>query len=264
MTPRLPRSRPGRPGLAGLALTVLLALAGCARALPPPRQPLAEPAARALARLAERWAEFHDFRALAQIDLRRREEHRRFPAVVLLRAPASIRIEALSPLGQPVFVGVVHDGRVTVYDALANQATVGAATSDTAARLLNLAIEPDDLVGLLVGRPAPMRDVRLAEIVSADGDEPTLLVVGRDHQQRIWMDFATGLVRGVELTGGLYEVRVAYERTPDGSLAGLTLEAPRAGLSGSVRYREPVLNAGVEEERFALRLPDTARVTPLR
>ncbi|HXG03792.1 MAG TPA: hypothetical protein VNO23_10315 [Candidatus Binatia bacterium] len=263
MTPRLPRSRRGRPGLAWLALTVLLVLAGCARALPPPRQPIAEPAARALARLADRWSEFRDFRALAQIDLRRREERRRFPAVVLLRTPASIRIEALSPLGQPVLVGVVHDGRVTVYDALANQATVGAATSDTAVRLLNLAIEPDDLVGLLVGRPAPVRDLRLAEIV-ADGDEPTLLVVGRDHQQRIWMDFATGLVRGVELTGGLYEVRVAYERAPDGSLAGLTLEAPRAGLSGSVRYREAVLNAGVDEERFALTLPDTARVTPLR
>lgn len=264
MTRSSPRRRPRLPSPAGwFALTGLLALAGCARALPPPRQPISEPAARALARLAERWAEFRDFRTLAEIDLRRGDERRRFLAVVLLQAPASIRVEALSPLGQPVFVGVVHDRRVVVYDAVANEATIGPATSDTAARLLSLAIEPNDLVGILAGRPAPVRDLRQAEIV-ADGGEPALLVVGRDHQQRLRMDFATGVVRELQLTGGLYEVRVAYERAPDGSVAGLTLEAPRAGLAGSIRYRDPVLNAGLDPERFALTLPDTARVTPLR
>jgi outer membrane lipoprotein-sorting protein len=264
VTPGWRRSRRRLPSGAWIALISLLALAGCARALPPPRQAISAPAAQALARLVERWSEFRDFRALAEIDVRRRNDHRRFLAVVLLQAPASIRIEALSPLGQPVFVGVVHDRRVVVYDAVANAATVGPATSDTAARLLNLAIEPDDLVGILAGRPAPVRDLRLAEVGPADGGEPALLAVGRDHQQRLRMDFATGVVRELELTGGLYEVRVAYERTTDGSLAGLTLEAPRAGLSASVRYRDSVLNGGLDPDRFALTLPDTARVTPLR
>lgn len=263
MTParRPNRRRPARG--VRLALAALLALAGCARALPPPRQPVAEPAARALARLAERWTEFRDFRALAEVDLRGRYQRHRFLAVVLLQAPASIRVEALSPLGQPVFVGVVHDRRLVAYDALANEATVGPATSDTAARLLSLPIEPDDLVGLLAGRPAPVRDLRLAEIV-AEGDEPVLQVVGRDHQQRIWMDFATGVVREVEVTGGLYEVRIAYERAADGSLLGLSLTAPRAGLSGSLRYRDGLLNGGLDPERFALTLPDGARVRPVR
>jgi outer membrane lipoprotein-sorting protein len=261
--PAFPRSpRRAARGLR-LALATVLALTGCARALPPPRQPVAEPAARALARLAERWAEFSDFRALAEIDVRRRDERRRFLAVVLLRAPASIRVEALSPLGQPVFVGVIHDGQVVAYDVLAGEATVGAATSDTAARLLSLPVEPDDLVGVLAGRPAPVRDLRLAEILTEDG-EPVLLVVGRDHQQRIWMDFATGVVRGLELTGGLYEVRVVYERAADGSLLGLSLAAPRAGLSGSLRYRDGLVNGGLDPERFALTLPEGTRVGPLR
>lgn len=263
MIPAFPRSarRPGRR--LPLVLAALLALAGCARALPPPRQPMGEPAARALARLAERWAEFRDFRALAEVDVRRRDERRRFLAVVLLRAPASIRVEALSPLGQPVFVGVVHDRRVVAYDALANEATVGPATSDTAARLLSLPVEPDDLVGILAGRPAPVRDLRLAEVVTENG-EPVLLLVGRDHQQRVWMDLATGVVRELEVTGGLYEVRIVYERAADGSLLGLSLAAPRAGLTGSLRYRDGLLNGGLDPERFALRLPESARVRPLR
>ncbi|HXG17262.1 MAG TPA: hypothetical protein VNK50_13505 [Calidithermus sp.] len=239
-------------------------MAGCARALPPPRQAVPEPAARALARLAERWAEFHDFRALAEVDLRRRDQRHRFLAVVLLQAPASIRLEALSPFGPPLFVGVVHDRRLVAYNPLANAATVAPATSDTAVRLLSLPLEPDDLVGILAGRPAPLRDLRLAEIAAAEDGQPVLVVVGGDHQQRLWMDFATGVVRQLEVTGGLYEIRVAYERAPDGALTGLTVDAPRARLRGAVRYRDPVLNAGLDPDRFALTLPEGARIEPLR
>ncbi len=254
------RRRPGKVA----PLLLLLALAGCARALPPPRQAIPADAGRALALLAGRWQAFSDLRTLADLDVSRGGERQQLLAVVLARAPASVRVEALSPLGQPLLLMTIHDGRLVAYDAAANEALVGPATADTTARLLGLPFEPDDLVGVLAARPVPPRDVRLAQVLPPDDDGPSLLVVGTVHQQQIWMDFATGVVRQVELTGGLYEVRVTYEYAPDGRLQGLTFRAPRRRVTGALRYRDPVVDAGIDPGRFQLTLPDTAKIQPLR
>src|SRR5213080_2837381 len=84
-------------------------------------------------------------------------------------APASVRFEALSPFGQPFLLVTVHDGKITAYNAATNEARVGAANVETAADLLSLPVEPEDLVALLSGRVAPPRDLRVAEILPPDG-----------------------------------------------------------------------------------------------
>ncbi len=106
-------------------------------------------ARHALDLLDERWREFADLRALADISVQKGGERQRLTGVLLVRGPASLRLEALSPFGQPYLLVVVHEGRLTAYDAAKNEALVGPATAETIAGVLGLPLEPEDLVAVL-------------------------------------------------------------------------------------------------------------------
>src|SRR5207249_561471 len=90
---------------------VLLLLAGCAIAPPTPRAPIDAEARRVVDRLTAGWQEFHDLRALADVSLKRGSERQRLSGVLLARAPASVRFEALSPFGQPFLLVTITGGR---------------------------------------------------------------------------------------------------------------------------------------------------------
>jgi len=225
---------------------------------------VSEEARRAIAILAARWDAFSDLRTLAAIELQQGGERRAFTGVLLVKAPASVRFEALSPFGQPLLLVVVHEGRLTAYDAAANRGWVGPATADTSARLLGLPFDPEDLVGVLAGLAVPPRDLRVATLLPADQLGPSLELVGSDHSQRIWMDFDTGVVHQVEITGGRYAVRVRFARAADGRPEGFNLNAARDRLTADVRYRDPVFDVSIEADRFRLILPEGAKIEQLR
>src|SRR5256886_5508738 len=227
------RSRTGRRGCAvrraprrlSSALAVALVLAGCAIAPPTPHAPINAEARRVVDVLAARWREFRDLRALADVTLQRGKDRQRLSGVVLALAPASVRFEALSPFGQPFLLVTVHDGKITAYNAATNEARVGAANVETAADLLSLPVEPEDLVALLSGRAAPPKDLRVAEIQPPDQLGPSIVLVGRYNRQRVWLDFETGVVRQVTITGGRTEATVTFERGGDSELTGFDVTA---------------------------------------
>lgn len=235
-------------------------MTGCAIAIPPPREPVSDDARRAVALLLERWHAFSDLKTLADVVVERGGDRAAVTAVVLAKAPASVRFEALSPMGQPLLVATIAEGRLTTYDTTTNVATVGPATAESAARLLSLPFDPDQLVGVLAGLAVPPRDLRVAEVMPPDDAGPSVNLIGAVHRERIWMDFETGVVRQLDITGGRIEARIVFERAPDGRLAGFSLTAAQGYLSGSIRYRQPVIGGGVDGERFNLALPQNARV----
>jgi outer membrane lipoprotein-sorting protein len=208
--------------------------------------------------------EFHDLRALADVTLKRGRERQRLSGVLLARAPASVRFEALSPFGQPFLLVTMHDGRITAYNAATNEARVGAANVETAADLLSLPVEPEDLVALLSGRAVPPKDLRVAEIQPPDELGPSITLVGRYNRQRVWLDFETGVVRQVTISGGRTEATVTFQRGADGAPTGFDLTAGNGYVTGAVRYRSLTLNAGVDAERFALTLPKDAKINSIR
>jgi len=252
------------PRLLSSALLILWLAGGCAKALPPPRIPLSEEAQRAVDRLAARWTKFSDFRALADVLVERGNTKQQVPGVLLLKAPGSLRFEALSPFGQPLLIATVHDSQIVAYNAVSHTATVGPATSDTAARLFWLAIEPEDLVGLLAGLAVPPKDLRVAEIQAPDEHGRSLEMIGALHRQRVWMDFATGVASRIQVTGGRLEALFVYQRADDGTLTGFDLFAAQNNVTGTVRYRNVTLNGGIESERFALTVPPGASIERLR
>jgi len=215
-------------------------------------------------RLAARWQEFHDLRALADVTLKRGSDRQRLSGVLLARAPGSVRFEALSPFGQPFLLVAIHDGRITAYNALTNEARVGEATVESAASLLSLPVEPADLVGILSGRAVPPADLRVAELVPADELGPSINLIGRYNRQRVWLDPATGIARQVTITGGRTEATVTFRRRDDGALSGFDLTAANGYVGGGVRYRSFTENAGVDADRFALTLPKDAKIQSIR
>lgn len=247
----------------GVALFLLVVgVGGCATV--PKHRPVGEEAGRAIAALAERWRAFSDLRALADITLEQGRERRQLTGVLLARAPGSVRFEALSPFGQPLLLVAVHEDRIVAYDVAANEARVGPATPETTARVLGLPLEPEDLVAVLAGHAVPPRDLRVAEIVPRDEFGPSLKLVGPAYQQRVWMDFDTGLVHRVEFSGRRLDALIAFQRDADGTMAGFDVSAADAWVTGTVRYREFVAGAGVEAARFSLTLPKGAKIQGLR
>ncbi len=247
-----------------LFIVVALLPAACVHPIAPPYAEPTEEARRVVAVLADRWHAFTDLRTLADVRIEQEGERRQFTGVLLARSPASVRVEALSPLGHPLMLATIHEGRLTAYDAAAHSALVGPATSETAARLLNLPFDPEDLVGVLAGRPALPKDLRTAVILDTDDRGPSIELTGGINSRRVWMDFATGLVRQVEITGGRYAVRVAYVLGDDGWPRGFDLTAAQGHISGTVRYHDPVYGGGVDVERFSLTLPAYTRIEEFR
>jgi len=238
--------------------------AGCAVALPPPRETPTDEAQRGVALLAARWQEFTDLRALAEVRMARGNDRQQFTGALLLKAPASLRFEALSPFGQPLLLATIHEGQITIYNVAEHTAVVGPATAQTAARLFHLAVEPDELVGVLAGRPVPPKDLRVATVLPPDAQGRSLEMIGALHRQRVWMDFSTGVVRQIQITGGRVEALVTYQHAADGALTGFDLSAGQDNVTGSVRYRDVVVGAGVDPERFRLAIPQGAAIERLR
>lgn len=249
------------------SLFILLAIglaAGCSIALPPPRQPVTEDARRAVDLLLARWHGLTDLRTLADIDVERNGRRQRLSGVLLAKAPGSVRFEALSPFGQPFLIAVVHEGRLTAFNAATNEAVVGNATAETTARLLGLPFEPQDLVAMLSGYAVPPADLRLAEVLPADAMGPSVSLVGAVNEQRVWMDFQTGVVRQLQIVGGRAAATVTYLRDGEGRLGGFDVSAAERYVTGTVRYRNFATGVGLASDRFALTLPKDAKTQPIR
>jgi outer membrane lipoprotein-sorting protein len=249
------------------SLLVLIAAglaAGCSIALAPPRQPISAEARRAVDLLSTRWHSVTDLRTLADINVERGGQRQRLSGVLLAKAPGSVRFEALSPFGQPFLIAVVHDGHLTAFSAATNEAMVGDATAETTARLLGLPFEPQDLVAVVSGYAAPPGDLRMAEIMPPDALGPSLSLVGAVNEQRIWMDFQSGVVRQLQIIGGRAAATVTYRRDDEGRLTGFDVSAAERYVTGTVRYRNLTTGVGLSANQFVLTLPKDAKTQPIR
>src|SRR5256712_11846138 len=116
----------------------------------------------------------------------------------------------------PLLVVTIHEGRLTAYDAVKNEAYVGPANAETASRVLGLPLSPEDLVAALAGRVAPPPDLRSAELLPPDDAGPSLSLVSFGGQRRVWLDLETGAVRQLEIFGSPVNALIKYRRNGAG------------------------------------------------
>ena len=115
--------------------------------------------------------------------------------MLLLGEPASLRFEALSPFGTPVLIVAGDPQSLTLWEVLDNRAYLAPASPDANRRWLGLALGGEDLVALLAARARPLPDPTRVELVAPDEIGPSLRLTGRDVEQRIWFDPASGQAR---------------------------------------------------------------------
>lgn len=248
-----------------LLAAVALLLAGCASLPAPPPEPLTPEVHRLLDALDQRWRQFQDLRTWIEITLRRGERVQRFSGVLLLKAPDSFRLEALSPWGQPLLLLAVNGEQFTLYEVAENQAWVGPASARATERWLGLALEPADLVGILAGHLPPMREVRAGTLRPANGLGVSLELTGAGKTRRIWLDPESLVIREVEWTEGSAPFRITYEGGGPAALpARVVLTALDRPLVLSVRYRDPAVGVGLPAELFTLALPEHTKIQRVR
>lgn len=263
---RAPSRRSKRSNARGLVLLLVgLALGACASA--PPLVPLAPEVEGTRARLEDAWRSFGDLRSLADISIRQGDRVQRLSGVLLLKAPADFRFEALSPFGPPILVVAGSPASVTVWEVLANRAYLLPSTPDANRRWLGLALSVEDLVALLAGQVRPMPAPRTGSLLPADEIGPSLRLSGGEGTQRIWLD-PEGRVVKVEWTQGKSPLRVTIARAevggPTPTPREILLHTLDGRLNVSVLYREPRLDSGLDAALLPLAVPQGVEIQDFR
>jgi outer membrane lipoprotein-sorting protein len=212
----------------------------------------------ARATLEARWRDFHDLRSLAEIRIRRGTRIDRLSGVLLLRAPSSLRFEALAPFGPPLLVVASDAEAVTLWEVPNERAFIGRSSPDATRRWLGLALGAEELVSLLAGYALPARDPLSGQMLPPDDIGPSLAFETADGRQRIWLDPASGDARQIEWTGGSQPARAVF--VPD----GLRLATLDGKLDVTVRYRDPRRDSGFDPELLKLTVPQGVRIQDFR
>ena len=237
-------------------MLAVLVLGGCASL--PPRQPLPPEVWSLRAELEARWREFQDLRSLTDITIRRDGRADRLSGVLLLRAPASLRFEALAPFGPPLLVVASDAETVTLWEVAQERAFVARSTPDANRRWLGLALGSEDLVALLAGYALPPRDPLSGALMPADDIGPSVVFESADGRQRIWLDPKTGNARQIEWTGGSQPARAVFVDT------GVRLATLDGKLDVSVMYRNPQRDTGFAADLLTLTVPQGVRILDFR
>ena len=137
--------RAGKAFLSGLAL----ALAGCATWNPPPP------------RAAERAAAAHVYSGSLRVSVRGPDVRGRSSLLVAFRRPGSVRLEIPGSAGARL-IAVVRDARLTAVFPRHRAVLEGTATAADFDALLGVALDPEELMDMLVGvGPPRMKSFRV-------------------------------------------------------------------------------------------------------
>jgi hypothetical protein len=110
--------------------------------------------------LVQRAARIETYTAELQVSLRGPELRARTPALVGFRRPDALRVEVPGPSG-PRLVAVARAGTLVAVFPGQRAVFEGAATAEGLADLLGVALAPDEVMDVLVGRPpASLREYR--------------------------------------------------------------------------------------------------------
>lgn len=263
MSSRSPR-RSNRRRLAPLlVLAAAVALGACASVGVKPVLPPEVEAARAL--LDRRWQTFGDLRTLADLTIQRNGKTQRLSGPLLLRAPASLRFEALTPVGPPALIVTSDTDLVTIWEVLQNRAYFLSATPEANAQWIGLPLGAEDLVALLSGNVRPLPEPTSGTLTTEQGSESSLSLKDSDGTQRIWFDPATGQARQVEWTGGRLAARIAFRQGDPGEPPqGVRLARLDGSLEVDIRYRNPRMDSGFDPGLLRVKLPEDVRIQDLR
>lgn len=249
--------------LAGLA-TLLI---GCPTIHPQPADYSDDPA-RLLAAVERRSAAVERLSGELAIEAWHGDERVRLKQLIAVDGKGRVRIDALSPFGQPLSTLVSDGSRLMIYSMEDKVFRIGAATPENLARLLPVEIEPEALSALLRGAVPIMAHERAA-VAWAGRDNAYRLDLERPGRLQ-QVDFEPEALRVVALRVS-ENGRLRYRaRFGDYSGAGdaviprrIRFEVPDESVRIDLSVVDYTVNPDLPEEAFVLEPPRGVRVEAL-
>jgi hypothetical protein len=187
---------------------------------------------------------------------------------VIVRRPASLRVEAMSPLGVALVV-TADAGQIAVFDPGKDTLMRGPATAATLDRFARIPMGPAQAVRLLLALSPD--SALLATPPSAQNDQANMTVLTYAR--------AGGTTDELGFTGGL--LALVREKSPDGEVSyevrysdyqdigaikfPYTIEAhfPAAGTTLKLRYERPIVDGEIADSLFVLSPGPSTRLIDL-
>lgn len=176
---------------------------------------------------------------------------------ITVRRPASLRVEAMSPLGVALVVAA-DGGQVAVFDPAKNTLMRGPATATTLDRFARIPMAPQQAVRLLLALAPDSGMLVFAPSSFADQPGMKLLSYAQPAGATAELGFAGGylvLVREKNAAGQvLYEVRYSDYRDIGAMKFPYQVEAsfPLAGTTIKLRYERPIIDGDIPDSSFVL------------
>ena len=235
---------------------------GCAKA-PVATGPVPEPAALdELAQKAHRVPQTLSCDARAFVEAP--QNGGRYSLHVSVKRPASIRLEALTPMGDPAAVLVADQGRFALLDLRNNVFYRGPATPENLSRLIPAPLRDEELVSLITGAiPALPQSVPQSSARDGDGYKLVFARPGVRQEVRLGADMRVLEVRRIG-DGGNLLWSVGLDEHDDSSGAQvprlLHLEAPSGKTKVDLRLRNILTGKPPPQGAFLLGPPQGMRI----
>jgi hypothetical protein len=243
-----------------LALAVLLALvlsgvAGCAARQASNPAPALSPDTLANS-LAERDRLLNSLQTAAIMEYSGPSGHLKVREQLTLRRPASLRVDAMSPLG-PALVVAADDTQIAVFNPSNNTLMRGAANAATLARFTRIPMAPAQAVNLLLGLPSDSSILRAqASSSRTEGTMRVLSYTGAEANYEIgFSDGQLSLLRARDKAGGVtYEAHYSDYRDIGAIKFPFKLDASFPGVATTIRihYLDPWIDRQIANSTFVL------------
>jgi outer membrane lipoprotein-sorting protein len=220
--------------------------------------------------LVQRRGTLAALKARARFTLRTSDQELVADHVVVLSGPSSLRLETLSPVGQPTSLLVAKGDRIRWVDPVGGRHWDGLASRGTLERLTGVPLAPAEMVAILAGAlPVGSEEASpLMEGQTQDGTYQLLLTADQQTEKVIVASSDLTILSRTRYTaGGKEALRVVYGRFRHISdyPVPLTIEVelPQKDYHLRVDYQKVLVNQEVDEELFELPIPPGSKKVTL-
>jgi len=245
----------------GWRLLLAAAAVACSHA-PVPAGPPLDPAAL-LQQIEKAHAEPRTLSASGRAAVDAPENGGRYQIQMVVRRPASLRIAALDPLGNPAALLVADGGRFALLDLRCNVFYRGPSTPENLSRLIPQPLRDEELVALVLGAMPPLPGARPVEAHRA-GDGSVLTLESGEVRQEVSVgaDLRVDHVRRFRRAALLWEVALDDFDDASGQQMPrqLRLSAPAERIQVELQLKERVWGKPTSAAAFQLNPPQGVKV----
>jgi hypothetical protein len=206
--------------------------------------------------MAERDRALVSLQTSAVMEYSNGDDHVKAREDIIVRRPASLRVEAMSPFGVALIVAA-QESRLQIFEPSKNTLMRGTADAATLARFARIPMAPRDAVGLLMGIVPEAQTASPPDSATIEGDMTVLAYEEPAHARRE-LGFEKGqlaMVRKRTPAGAIeFEIRYTDYHDIGGVMFAYKVDAdfPTAATRVSFLYKRPIVNGKISDSVFTL------------